>query len=71
MIIEPTNLNIKCDMMGCKNKADYAIYNRKPYKIPDMHFCKDCLDNIYSAISKLRAPKSPENIMKKIKIKEK
>ncbi len=70
MILERTTLNIKCDMPGCKNTANFMLKSRKLFKVGDMYFCSDCLKELHSEISKIITPKSPENIMKKLKIKE-
>ena len=70
MILEKTSLNIKCDLPGCKNKADYMLKTRKFFKIGDMYFCINCLNELHQEISKIITPKSPTNIMKKLKIKE-
>lgn len=71
MTLEKVNLNIKCDMPGCSNKAEYMLKSRKMFKIGDMFFCKQCLEELYAEIGKIIIPKSPENIFKKIKVKEK
>ncbi len=70
MELVKTNVTIKCDVPGCKNKADYMIKSRKIFGIGDMYFCRECLESLYDEIGKIVTPKSPNNINKKIKIKE-
>ncbi len=69
MEIQPINIKIKCDAMGCKNQAEYCIKFKKFIVASNMYFCKSCLKQIYESAGKILVPKSPENIIKK-RIKE-
>lgn len=70
MELEKTNVVMRCDIPGCRNKADYALRAHKVFRVGNLYFCEDCLRDLYSQIGKFLVPKSISNVNKKIKIKE-
>ncbi len=60
-IVIQTN-KLKCDMGVCTNMADYSVVPDGVDKSRYINLCKDCMQNLYDATSKILVPKSPKNI---------
>lgn len=56
---------IKCDFHGCKNLSDYDLVFKKQIIGGTFHFCKECLNQMYSVIGKEVVPQSVKNIYRK------
>ncbi len=59
----------KCDILGCKNLADYQILNNGK---STLNTCKNCTKNLYDALGKIFIPKPvtpPFKKQKKIEVK--
>lgn len=54
-------LKNKCDIGGCANTAQYAVSNGEDNRRHELHFCPQCLKNLYLEMAKLYTPKSPKN----------
>ena len=72
------NLNVRCDMGLCRNKAEYSIAGAARAHLPwrreagGIYICHDCLVKLYETLAKVIVPKSPDNLVKKaIKRREK
>lgn len=68
MQIEKCEKQIKCDIYGCPNMANYTfktgkLLNSKTY------FCNECLNGLYQAIGCQIVPKSPKTPFKERKKK--
>lgn len=64
---------VKCDFSGCKNVANYSIVKRGLLR-HDICLCRECLDEIYDCVAKIRVPKaveSPFKLNKRLKKNEK
>ncbi len=64
MEIEKALIKVKCDFYGCKNMADFSFKTRKVFQ-KELHFCRSCLNDLYSAIGKNIVPKAAETPFKK------
>ena len=71
MELEKTKINIKCDTLGCNNKAEYTLMLKKYFGMKGTNFCHECITNIYKLTSGVVVPKSPKNVLiKKKNLKE-
>lgn len=59
------SMHIKCDTMGCKNRATYKIVVKKSLMFSGIYLCDECAKNVYTDLGKLFVPKSPTNVLKK------
>ena len=72
MELNKTNKKIVCDILGCKNMADYNFEFKKSIFGSNMYVCKDCLKKMYELMAKEFVPASIKNVYKKSsEIKEK
>ncbi len=68
-MINQINYKVKCEMVGCKNDANYCIFTKKHFS-PKIHFCEDCKQKLYFELGKsiipksLDAPYSPKRLVK-------
>ncbi len=62
-MVSQINTKVSCDMVGCKNKAVYAV----PLKGRGsaLYLCAECLDKLGRAFNAVRVPKSPKNTIRK------
>ncbi len=67
MKLEQVTYKIKCDMPGCRNLSSYALTNRKFLRSTNIHMCTDCMKELYKSMAKVIVPKSPKNILNKVK----
>lgn len=65
MEINPTNKNIACEIMCCKNKANYVVKSDKSIFNNQLFICDSCLKELHNLFSKFTTPKSIKNIYKK------
>lgn len=61
---------INCDIMGCKNIANYVIKYKRSFVNSGLHICKSCINDLYVSIGKVVVPKSPVNMLNTDKRKE-
>lgn len=67
MEITKCDKKIMCDFYGCKNMANYTINTKKIFSSKQMHFCEDCLKEMYESIGKILIPKPIESPFKNVK----
>ena len=63
---------VKCDFLGCTNRAKYSFTTKGIIK-RDLCFCEECLKGMYEEIAKLQIPKavkSPFKLNKKLRKKD-
>ena len=65
MNLSDVNIKIRCDMPNCKELAKYKLIKGGFVKNAGLFLCKDCLKNVYEAISTHMVPKSPNNMLNK------
>ena len=63
MEVEKCEKVIKCDFYGCPSMAQFTLKTKKVMGAK-MHFCKDCLNELYNAIGNHIVPKSPKTPFK-------
>ena len=68
MLIEKCEKQIKCDFYGCPKMAEVSIKTGK-ILMTKMHFCCDCLNELYTAIGNYVVPKSPKTPFKQLRKK--
>ncbi len=69
MEIKKCLVKTKCDILGCKNLADYCILNNGKNTL---NLCKNCTNEIYDTLGKILIPKPvipPFKKQKKIEVK--
>lgn len=62
-------IKTKCDILGCKNLAEYCVLNDKKIAL---NLCKNCTEKLHNALSKVLIPKPvtpPFKKQKKIEVK--
>ena len=64
------NVDSRCDMNLCRNRAEYRVATGKGglsavFGGAGIYLCRDCLVKLYEAIGKVLVPKSPDNVIKK------
>lgn len=60
-----TEVKIRCDMPNCKELAKFKLNKPGFVKNAGLFLCKDCVKEIYSALSEHIVPKSPSNMLNK------
>lgn len=65
MKVVDANIKIRCDMPNCKSMAKYKILNPGFVKNAGLFLCKECLSEMFLAISSITVPKSPNNMLNK------
>lgn len=65
MYLEKVENKVKCDASGCPNISEFRVVNKKFVFSGSVYLCKDCLEELYSMISRFITPKSPKPIFKK------
>lgn len=73
MEIKSCSYKTKCDLGGCKNLAEYSIFNKNETK-SSLNICQDCSKELFSVLGKINVPKSipaPFKNQKKIKMEAK
>ena len=63
-MIFTTTIKTKCDVKNCKNDADYFFETKG--RVGKCFICKSCYDALVNDALKKRAPKSPQNTIKKL-----
>lgn len=71
MKVTKINKNMKCDINGCSNKAEYTFEFKKAFKGYGLNLCKHCINDLYMSIGEHIVPKSPINMLNFEKRKEK
>ena len=71
MEIIPNSKKINCEIVGCKNIANFAIKYKKSFINNGLFLCKNCLNDLYVSIGAHIVPKSPINMLNTEKRKEK
>ena len=64
MKIIDENRKVQCDMGHCRTLSTYIIEvdeNRRH----DIHICKDCFNELYSLMAKIKTPKGAINVVKR------
>ncbi len=71
MELKKLNAPIRCDMPMCGRRAVYGISAKGGLRSRQLNICKECLQELYSAIALVIVPKSPDNlIVKAVKRRE-
>ncbi len=70
MEIKSQQQKIKCDVPGCKNKANYVVENKTFFFNNQLNLCEDCVKEIYEWYAKKTTPKSPVNMFNRAGIKK-
>lgn len=60
-----TEVKIRCDMPNCKEIARYKLNKPGFVKNAGLFLCKDCVKEMYMALSTHIVPKSPSNMLNK------
>lgn len=60
-----TEIKIRCDMPNCKELAKYKLNKPGFVKNAGLFLCKDCVKEMYMALSEHIVPKSPSNMLNK------
>ena len=63
MKVEKCQHRVKCDIMGCRNLADYYVSTRGFVK-NEFAFCANCMKGLFEELSKLYVPKAIESHFK-------
>ncbi|MEG1500071.1 MAG: hypothetical protein RR400_03295 [Clostridia bacterium] len=64
MEIEKCSHKIKCDFSGCENLAEYSLKKEEGQVIDELHFCSECIKNMYEKMGSVLVPKAIENPLK-------
>lgn len=65
MELKQINKKIKCDVPGCKHIAEYGFVFKKSFLPGNFYLCKECLNEMYSAMGKHVVPQAIEHVYKK------
>ncbi len=66
MQLSKTTKQIRCNVLGCFNLAEYNMALKKSFlNSGAMYFCKNCLNQMYSSIGKVVIPQSVKSVYKK------
>lgn len=68
MEVEKCDKQVKCDFYGCPNMANFSFKTGKLLG-SKMHFCQNCLQELYHSIGEFLIPKSPKTPFKQKKVK--
>ena len=65
MKLTDCNIKIRCEMLNCREMANFKLMKTGFVKNAGLFLCKECVKEMYNAIGECVVPKSPSNMLNK------